>query len=228
MTMLHSLASSSSGNLYTVTDGRTSLLLECGLPFDRIKYLLSYRLHECAACLLTHSHKDHAMSARKLVDVGIPIWCSGDTARALGIEAEAERAVPRQELSIGTFRVVPFAAVHDVPCLGYLIYSTVAREKLLFCTDTQYMPDKAPGLTEIAVECNHSRELLMNGHLPDSEKRRIMQTHMSIETFLGFLQANDLSKVQAIYLLHMSDARGDAEGFKRQVQEQTGIITTVC
>jgi phosphoribosyl 1,2-cyclic phosphodiesterase len=91
-----------------------------------------------------------------------------------------------------------------------------------------YLPNRFAGLTEIAVECNHSRESLLACDLDEGTKQRIMENHMSLDTFIGFLQANDLSRVEKIWLLHMSDARGDAEGFRRAIQEETGIPTEVC
>ena len=78
------------------------------------------------------------------------------------------------------------------------------------------------------VECNHSRELLTASDLPESEKRRILNTHMSIEVFVDFLHANDLNKVKCIHLLHMSNERGDAEDFKRTVQEESGCMVLVA
>ena len=45
---------------------------------------------------------------------------------------------------------------------------------------------------------------------------------MSLENFIEFLRANDMSRVRQIYLLHLSDGNSDAEGFKRRVQQETG------
>jgi phosphoribosyl 1,2-cyclic phosphodiesterase len=226
--MFTSLASSSSGNLYTVSDGRSRLLLEAGLPFPKLQKALCFNLNLYSAALITHSHRDHSESAAELCRRGMDVWCSAGTALEIGLEAETERAVAGQVIRIGSFTVLPFRVVHDTAePLGYLIGS-VTGGKLLFATDTCYLPNRFEGLTEIAVECNHDRKLLMESSIPDGEKRRIMNTHMEIGTFLDFLRANDLSRVQAIHLLHMSDARGDAEGFKRKVQEETGKVVYVC
>jgi len=37
-----------------------------------------------------------------------------------------------------------------------------------------------------------------------------------------FLQANDLSRVQEIWLLHLSDGNSNSERFKREVKEISG------
>jgi hypothetical protein len=51
-----SFASSSHGNLYTVSDGTTALIIECGIPYKKLNQSLGFELKNYAACLLSHSH----------------------------------------------------------------------------------------------------------------------------------------------------------------------------
>lgn len=51
---------------------------------------------------------------------------------------------------------------------------------------------------------------------------RIIQSHMSIDTVEEFLEANDLSKLQQVYLLHLSDNNSNANKFKDRIQKKTG------
>ena len=57
---LTTLGSSSAGNCYILraTSGET-LILECGLPFRKIKEGLGWDLGGIAACLIGHRHRDH-------------------------------------------------------------------------------------------------------------------------------------------------------------------------
>ena len=57
------------------------------------------------------------------------------------------------------------------------------------------------------------------GLVPKKLKSRILKSHFSLENVKEFLKANDLSKVQEIWLLHLSDGNSDAERFKRETQE---------
>ena len=59
-----SLASSSRGNAYVVSDGETTLLLECGLSFRELQKRLGYGVADITACLVSHEHQDHAKAAR--------------------------------------------------------------------------------------------------------------------------------------------------------------------
>lgn len=49
-----SYASSSAGNMYTVFDGKTRLLIECGVSYKKLQKALGGKRID--ACLLSHSH----------------------------------------------------------------------------------------------------------------------------------------------------------------------------
>ena len=66
-----SLASSSHGNCYVVSDGETAILLECGISFRRIKKGLGFDLSAIRACLVSHEHKDHAKSVMDIIKSGV-------------------------------------------------------------------------------------------------------------------------------------------------------------
>jgi hypothetical protein len=53
-------------------------------------------------------------------------------------------------------------------------------------------------------------------------KKIPIKSHFSLENVKRFLQANDLSRVQEIWLLHLSDGNSDETRFKREIQELTG------
>lgn len=87
------LASSSHGNAYLVSDGRTRILLECGLAYRTLQKRLGFALCELDGVLVTHEHKDHARCACELVGNGQEVWMTGGTALALGLAEEKELAV---------------------------------------------------------------------------------------------------------------------------------------
>ena len=96
----------------------------------------------------------------------------------------------------------------------------------MFGTDTFYLRFKFKGLTHIMLECNYSLDILRqnvkDGRVDLHTKNRIIKSHMSLETAKAFLRANDLRRVEQIYLLHLSDQNSHAERFKQEVQGITG------
>ncbi|MBT9134672.1 MAG: putative metallo-hydrolase YycJ [Firmicutes bacterium] len=233
MLRFQSYASGSSGNLYTVSDGQTKLLIECGIPLAKIRRALKFRVHEIAGCFVSHGHQDHFKAAGDLVRAGMDIYALNDTIAAGGLIGHRVHAVKALvEVQVGTFKVLPFDVQHDVPTLGFLFTSTVTGEKLLYFTDTYYVKYLATGLTIIAAECNYDKGTLQRnvaaGHVSSEVATRLMKSHMSLECLLDMLRANDLSQVRQIYLLHLSETNSDERRYKEAVQELTGAEVYVC
>ena len=158
---------------------------------------------------------------------------SKGTADQLGISGHHRVNIVKAEkwFRIGSWAIYPFETIHDAAePLGFLCVS--GYEKLLYATDTAYIKPRFDGLTHLMVECNYSLEILREsvraGDIPPAHKNRVMKSHMSLETLKGFLEANDLSKVQEIWLLHLSNGNSDEDGFKRSVEGWTGKIVKVA
>lgn len=221
------LGSSSAGNAYRVTDGHTSLLLEAGIRFKDIQRALEFRLSDIAGCLVSHDHGDHSKSIKDLMKAGINVYTGQGTTEALGLSGHRIRSVAaRQQFTIGTWTILPFEVEHDAAePLGFILANR-SGDKLLFATDTYYIRYRFTGLTHIMIECNYSikilRENIAAGRVPAVMKNRLLRSHFSLENVKEFLQANDLQRVQEIWLLHLSDNNSDEELFKREIQALTG------
>jgi phosphoribosyl 1,2-cyclic phosphodiesterase len=227
------LASSSKGNAYWVTDGQTPLLLECGIPFNDIRKKLNFQTSDITGCLVTHSHNDHSHSVKDVAKAGIDCYMSQPTAEAIGAEGHRIKTVEaKKPFQIRTWTILPFDTVHDAPgSLGYLLANQVG-ERLLFLTDTAYCKYRFNDLTHLVIECNHSREIVNkrvhNGEVPMPMKIRLITSHFSLEQVKEFLKANDLSKVQQIVLIHLSQENSDESLFKKEIQALTGRLVTVA
>jgi len=57
---------------------------------------------------------------------------------------------------------------------------------------------------------------------------RLLRSHFGLDHVKDFLRANDVSKVQEIWLLHLSDGNSDEVRFRREVQEVTGALVRVA
>lgn len=216
------IASGSTGNCYRISDGSTTLLLECGIRFESIQADCGYKTSNISGCLVTHRHGDHAKSVKKLIQRGIPVYGPKDLEEAYAGVTVWE---PLQYHRIGSMTVLPFAVKHDVECHSYQI-ETDDGEKLLYVTDTAYVHYTFAGLTHIMIEANYSKTQMIDnmgkGRLPEYLVKRIMKSHMSIETLLEMLRVNDMKSVKQIYLLHLSNMNSNAAQFKELVQRHTG------
>lgn len=228
------IASGSSGNAYRICDGQTALLLDAGIPIQRIKQALNFRVRDLSGCLITHSHGDHSKAAKDLARAGVDIYTSMGTLEACKLSGHRMKPIKAlQELTIGSFAVLPFDVQHDAPePLGFLLTSRLTGEKLLYFTDTYYIKYRFAGLTHIMGECNYSMDIInqsvRNGYIPLELVPRLIKSHMSLEHFIDLLKANDLRQVEQIYLLHLSNNNSDAERFKVAVQKLTGTEVYIC
>lgn len=221
------LASSSRGNCYHVTDGITPVLLECGISWKEIQRDLNFKTSELTGCLVSHEHKDHCKAVKDIIKAGIDCYMSIETAEALDVYGHRIKIVrPKEQFRLGSWTILPFDTIHDAEgSLGFLLANN-REEKLLYLTDSMYCRYSFNKLTHIMIETNYSSEILRenvaSGKVPVEMKRRVIRSHMSLETAKDFLRANDLSQVQEIHLLHLSDNNSDAAKFKREIQELTG------
>lgn len=213
--------SSSEGNLYSISDGQTSLLIECGISIKGIRKALNYSLSSFSGCLISHSHQDHAKSVKDIMKSGVDCYMSPETANSLEVSGHRVKIITaRVPFTVGTFDILPFGTIHDCDgSLAFLILSD--KSKLLFAVDTCFLPYSCHGVTHICIECNYSDETI-NPELPKELINRIKLNHMSLDAVKSFLLACDLSMTKEIHLLHLSDNNSDKELFKSEIERLTG------
>jgi phosphoribosyl 1,2-cyclic phosphodiesterase len=169
-----------------------------------------------------------------VANLGVNIYASRGTLDALNVSGHRYKELkPCETFSIGTLDVMAFDVVHDAAePVGYFIGSKVTRDKLVYFVDTAFVKYKFTDITHIIAECNYCADTLQAsvdaGITPPEMVPRLLKSHMSLETLIGLLKANDLSKLRAIYLAHLSDERSDAEKMKVAVQRETGVEVYVC
>ncbi len=172
---------------------------------------------------------DHARAAVETMRCGIDIYCSQGTADALELSGHRVNIIKaRKQLTVGPWTILPFEAVHNAAePLGFLIY--IDNQKLVYITDSAYVPVKFRRLNIIAVECNYALDILQaNESLNVEAKKRTINNHFSLAQVKRLLKANDLKPVREIHLLHLSDGNSDSERFKREVQQLSGKPTYVA
>lgn len=202
-------------------------MIECGISFKEIQRSLEFKTSDIAGTLISHEHKDHSKALKDVLRAGIDVYTSQGTIDAEGIKHHRLKPIKAlEQFKVGTWTVLPFDLQHDAAePFGYLLMNQQG-EKLLFASDTYYVRYRFSGLSHIMIECNYALDILdyniENGIVPEVMKRRLIKSHFSLENVKEFLKANDLSKVQEIHLIHLSNNNADPVRFKREIQEITG------
>ncbi len=223
------LGSSSSGNGYILRSSTgESLIIEAGVKLLEVKKALDFDLSKIIGCIVSHGHADHSGYIVDYQKAGINCYMNLETWQSRFNSAlyhNVNVLTTKLTYQIGSFRIKPFELRHDVMNYGYLIDHPECG-LTCFITDTWYCPFKFPGLNNILIECNYDEKIidqkLLNGTANMYVRNRVIQSHMELQTTIDFLKANDLSGVNNIILLHLSESNSNEKQFQNKIQELTG------
>ncbi len=220
------IASGSSGNCYKISDGDTTIMIECGIQFKKIREAFSFKLSKVSGCLISHSHLDHCRVTDKLLKAGIDCYLSESTRKSLGVSGHRVHIFKSKKIfKIGTFKMLPFPLQHDVENHGFLLQSKNG-DKLCYITDSYYCRYKFKDVNYYLIECNYQAEKLekniKKGVVPAAIRNRVVKSHFELENVKEFFRTNDCSKIKQIHLIHISSNNGDKEFFKSEIQALTG------
>lgn len=227
------IASGSSGNCYKISNEDTTLLIECGIPYKKIQQALNFKTTDIDGVLVSHEHGDHSKACKNLIKAGVDLYMTKGTKEALNLDSHRVK-VFRQwsmylDVEIGSFTIKPFKTIHDAKePVGFVICDSLAKEELIFITDTQYsIYNFSPDY--FMIEVNYVTETInKNEKIHPDLRARIKKTHMSLETAINLLERSDLSNLKKIYVMHLSDSNSDAKVIKESLQELTGVAIEIC
>lgn len=235
--ILKVLGSSSKGNSYIIESESQVLVIEAGIRLSEVKKAIGFDVSKIVGALVTHEHGDHAKYINEFTLNSIDVYCSSGTAEnyssAIRIAAHRlHKVASGTMIQIGEFKVLPFDVIHDAAePFGFLINHPESGN-ILFLTDTFYSEFTFRDLNNIIIEVNYDLAILeaniKSGRLNPSIRNRIVTSHMSLQTAKELLAANDLSKVNNIVLIHLSDGNSNTESFKREIEGATGKTITVA
>ena len=225
------LGTGSSGNAYLIQAEGESLLLECGLNYKDILKGLDFNISSLKGCLITHEHKDHCKAYKDLIKSGIDIYTNKGTAEGLGILGTRRvHTLEDTTIEIGNFTVTSFESEHtnndgsNCPGQCFLIYHK-AIGKIVFITDSYYTRYRFKNIDHVLIEANYSEDIL---DTLDNNRARIIKSHMSLETCKKTLTSWNLKGTKDITLIHLSKQNSNANRFKKEVEELTGIKTFIA
>jgi phosphoribosyl 1,2-cyclic phosphodiesterase len=217
------LASSSAGNCYIVESDGEQIIIDCGIPVDRIRQEIG-GFDRVVGCLISHQHGDHAGYIQKMErQTAFPIYATAKCYEKYVIYF-IKPLKHNIEIQFRKFRVIPFGLQHDVDCFGFLILTK--NEKLFYATDTNSVPYTFPGLTHLMIETNFDYKLIAESEMQDFVVQRTIRSHLDIDSAIEFIKRHP--DLEEIWLLHLSDRHSNAEEFRRRVIDETGVIVEVA
>ena len=234
--IIRGLASGSSGNCYVISNDQNKdhLLIEAGLPPQKLKQKLWNRgisLSEIKYCLVSHHHQDHFKAAEYLTNHSTNIILPKTDEEGSNLDLMRKDRVYYAEHNkiyrTNHYLIRTFNLEHDgVPILGFYIKHE-SGQKIFYATDTMYIKHKPTGVNYFMIEVNYQKkyleEAIKEGQMTRANMRRIMRSHMGLDTAIEFFKANDLSKTKEIYALHHSKRNSNPVEIKETIQAETGL-----
>lgn len=206
------LATGSKANCYVLkSDNGEMLILDAGLPINEIKKGIGFDVASLKGAVVTHSHKDHSLSAEKLKQL-TPVW-----------EPYLSEQ-KRQHTHLGDFDIQCFDLPHNgVGNRGFII--RVDGQTICYMTDLEYCPYSltSQNIDTMIVECNYMKNLVPDD-LPNLQHKVL--GHCELDTTIGILQGS-LRTLKHIILVHMGQGTLDREKAMERIRDVVPEYITV-
>ncbi|MDE2105850.1 MAG: MBL fold metallo-hydrolase, partial [Patescibacteria group bacterium] len=220
------IASSSAGNAVLLRDGSSKLLLDCGVAWSEVLQAVENESYLISAVCLTHHHGDHARGIVGASRSCVTVLTTPPVAELAGLVGYRYLRPMRPGVIVDArgWQVQSFDAYHDgAPGACGFVVDAPGGDRAVYVVDTAMVHERFAGVTHWLVEANYDSGRL--GGLDPSQRRHIVEGHMSIDNCIALLKANNLLAAREIWLLHLSDRHSDEAEFVRRVEAATGVPT---
>lgn len=231
------LGSGSRGNATAVSDGTTTLLIDCGFSAREVARrmaLAGLNADDVSTILLTHEHSDHLRGVEVFARRhGCAVHATRGTRMAAGLDQLANEVcslAPGTDVRIGSLTVLAFRTSHDAAePVGFCIQAENG-ERFGLATDTGILtPESAEALAEVdllGIESNHDLRMLENGPYPGYLKHRIRSAHghLSNPDAADALEVLVSARLRHVFALHRSDTNNTPSLAKRSLVARLDAI----
>ncbi len=223
------IATGSTGNCVTLTHRGKIFLLDAGISWAKIARGIQSRFASIDGVFVSHEHMDHAKEAKRFLAAGTPVICSKGTAGKLGLGKSFFLRTGYYG-RCGDWEYIQVDMHHDAE-QPTGIFLNVGNHKVFYATDTYKITCLPAGVTVLVVECNYDMKALKqsidDGVTEEFRARRVLRSHLSLESLLLWLRMLDKSNLQEIYIVHGSSDNSEKEKIFRAVAGETGIKTKI-
>lgn len=164
--------SGSDGNCTILKDSKENeLMLDCGLPYEIIASQCSLR--KLNAVLGTHAHRDHLLSFDKFEKFGFETF-------------SPKNIQDGKIIDLLNWKIMPMKLVHNVECFGFLIFNKIENKKIVYCTDTTYLP-RVGNADLFILDCNYDEEIVFDKMAKGEEVNIGYRNHCSTQKIVEYI-----------------------------------------
>jgi len=171
---------------------------------------------------VTHEHSDHLAGVGVLArHFDLPVWMTPGSWRAaqaanIGQLPELRLFSSHERFAVGALEVEPFPVPHDAEEPSQFVFSNGDR-RIGVLTDTgastPHIEASLDGCDALLLECNHDRDMLMNGPYPAALKERVGGPlgHLDNDSAARLLRRIDISCLRHLVAAHLSKINNTPE-----------------
>jgi phosphoribosyl 1,2-cyclic phosphodiesterase len=211
-----SLGSGSKGNATLISNGKTTLLVDCGFSAretEKRLHRLNFDASKLTAIVVTHEHGDHVNGVRVLArKYQLPIYATAGTAGCLS--ADVTRLVTtfssHEVFDIDGLEIHPFPVPHDAREPSQFVFND-GQHRVGLLTDvgisTPIIEQALSSCDALLLEANHDMEMLDNSDYHEQLKYRVSGRlgHLNNVQATKILSKIDTSRLQHIVAMHLSE-----------------------
>lgn len=216
------LGSGSRGNSAVISNGDTTVMLDCGFSLkeaERRLRRLGLAPEDIDALLVTHEHADHIAGVGTFARRHRATVHMTDGTRASGRAGELPRVASvyfDTPFDVGNISITPVPVPHDAREPVQYVFEDRGR-RLGILTDlghiTPVVRDAFAKCDALVVECNHDLVMLSQGPYPRALKDRVggHYGHLNNNQAAALLADVEQSRLQHVLAVHVSEKNNTAE-----------------
>ena len=166
-------------------------------------------------------HQDHVKSLDYFINLGIPCYGNKDVCSIHKGCIELPNV-----LKVDGFKVQTFELVHDVPNNAFII-DTSDGIRILYCTDTQYIPKIVKRVNYIIIECNNDFDTIVDNAMEGDMTMSNFKEHQNINDCIEYLKRIYNVDLQQVVLWHLSSTNINPNEAVKRVRKELGFENVV-
>ena len=166
-------------------------------------------------------HQDHIKSLDYFINLGIPCYGNKDVCSIHKGCIELPNV-----LKVDGFKVQTFELVHDVPNNAFII-DTSDGIRILYCTDTQYIPKIVKRVHYAIIECNNNFDTIVDNAMEGDMTMSNFKEHQNINDCIEYLKRIYNVDLQQVVLWHLSSTNINPNDAVKRVRRELGFENVV-
>ena len=166
-------------------------------------------------------HQDHVKSLDYFINLGIPCYGNKDVCTIHKGCIELPNV-----LKVDGFKVQTFELVHNVPNNAFII-DTSDGIRILYCTDTQYIPKIVKRVHYAIIECNNNFDTIVDNAMEGDMTMSNFKEHQNINDCIEYLKRIYNVDLQQVVLWHLSSTNINPNEAVKRVRRELGFENVV-